>query len=65
VLHRAAEGNNIREDAPEKLRYFVLEKAVECGLTPSSLRAITCSVLEERPNPDNWSLLRMVAVKNS
>ena len=37
------------------MRYFVLEKARELGLRPASLRDIACSILEERPNPDNWS----------
>jgi len=45
----------VREDAPESLRFFVLAKARELGLTPGKFRDITCSVLEERPNPDNWS----------
>src|SRR5438067_2148099 len=46
---------NIREDAPENLRYFVIETARELGVTPYPLRDITCAVLRERPNPDNWS----------
>jgi hypothetical protein len=44
---------SIREDAAEKLRYFVLETASQLGLTPSG--DITCAVLEERPDPSNWS----------
>jgi hypothetical protein len=46
---------SIREDAPENLRYFVLETAHELGLGPSSIRNITCAVLEQRPDPSNWS----------
>jgi len=45
----------IREDAPESLRFFVLNKAEELGLKPNAFRDITCSVLEERPDPSNWS----------
>ena len=45
----------MREDAPESLRFFVLNKAEELGLQPESFRNITCSVLEERPDPSNWS----------
>jgi hypothetical protein len=45
----------VREDAPESLRFFVLNKAEELGLRPESFRNITCSVLEERPDPSNWS----------
>jgi hypothetical protein len=46
---------SIREDAPENLRYFVLETAHELGLGPSAIRNITCAVLEQRPDPSNWS----------
>ncbi len=45
----------IREDAPENLRHFVLDKAVELGLGPGGLRDIICSILHVRPNPSNWS----------
>jgi hypothetical protein len=45
----------IREDAPENLRHFILDRAVELGLGPSGLRDIACSVLRTRPNPNNWS----------
>jgi hypothetical protein len=47
----------VREDAPESLRFFVLNKTEELGLRPESFRDITCSVLEERPDPSNWSPL--------
>jgi len=45
----------VREDAPEDLRFFVLETArhLECG--PKVLRLILCRVLRRRPNEDNWS----------
>jgi hypothetical protein len=45
----------VREDAPESLRYFVLNKAEELGLRPGAFRDIACSVLEQRPDPSNWS----------
>src|SRR6267142_4209945 len=43
------------EDAPEALRHFVLETAVELGCGPSLLRDAICSVLRVRPDPNNWS----------
>jgi hypothetical protein len=45
----------VREDAPEALRHYVMEKAVELGLGPSSLRQLICSVMHVRPDPSNWS----------
>jgi hypothetical protein len=45
----------IREDAPEGLRYAVLEVARELDWGPSSLRSIVCRVLRVRPDPGNWS----------
>ena len=45
----------IREDAPESLRYFVLDMARQLEYAPSSLRTIICRVLRTRPNTDNWS----------
>jgi hypothetical protein len=45
----------IREDAPENLRYFMLETVVELGWAPSSLRDVVCRVLRTSPNPGNWS----------
>jgi hypothetical protein len=46
---------NLREDAPENLRYFVLETARELDWAPSSLRPIICHVLREVPDRNNWS----------
>lgn len=43
------------EDAPESLRHFVLETAVEMGYGPYPLRDAICSVLRTRPDPSNWS----------
>lgn len=45
----------IREDAPESLRYFVLDTARELGWGPSALRNVICRVLRTRPDPSNWS----------
>jgi AbiJ N-terminal domain 4 len=45
---------NVREDAPEKLRYFVLETARKFR-TPHAVREIVCEVLRMRPDPNNWS----------
>ncbi|MGA2260649.1 MAG: hypothetical protein ABSH28_04345 [Acidobacteriota bacterium] len=45
----------IREDAPENLRHFVLQIAIELGLGPSDLRECACAVLHVRPDPNNWS----------
>jgi len=46
----------IREDAPDDLRYAVLAIAKDkCGLSPSDLRSVLCSVLRKRPDPSNWS----------
>ncbi len=45
----------IREDAPENLRHFVLDTAVELGFGPYPLRDAICSVLHTRPDPGNWS----------
>jgi hypothetical protein len=38
----AAKEITIREDAPENLRYVVLQTAVDLGWAPSSLRTIIC-----------------------
>jgi hypothetical protein len=45
----------IREDAPENMRYFMLQTAVELGWGPSSLRSIVCRVLRTPPDASNWS----------
>ncbi len=45
----------IREDAPENLRHFVLDTAVELGLGPYALRDDACAMLHVRPDPGNWS----------
>ncbi len=43
------------EDAPESLRHFVLNVALELGYRPSQLRAIICDLLHVRTDPGNWS----------
>ncbi len=45
----------VREDAPEGLRFAVLETARELDWGPSSLRDVVCRVLRVRPDPSNWS----------
>ena len=45
----------VREDAPEALRYFVLQTAIDLGWKPSFLRGILCRVLRVRPDLNNWS----------
>ena len=44
----------IREDAPEGLRFAVLQIAREIGMRPSAMRDIVCRVLLTVPNPSNW-----------
>src|ERR1039458_1140169 len=43
------------EDAPESLRHFALDTAVDVGYGPSALRDAICAVLHVRPDPSNWS----------
>lgn len=45
----------IREDAPENLRYVVLQTAVDLGWEPSAVRSILCRVLRAAPDAGNWS----------
>lgn len=40
----------IREDAPENLRYFVLQTAIDLGWSPSALRDVMCRVLRKAPD---------------
>jgi len=46
---------SIREDAPQNLRYFILETAHDLGWGPSSMRDVLCRVLHTPPDPSNWS----------
>lgn len=45
----------VREDAPDDLRYAVVEIAYDLGRSPSWLRDIVCRVLRARPDRNNWS----------
>jgi hypothetical protein len=47
--------NTIWEDAPESLRYCVLETASELGWEPSVMQEIVCRVLKKVPNKFNWT----------
>lgn len=51
----AAKEITIREDAPEGLRFAVLETARELEWGPSAIRNVVCKVLRVRPDPGNWS----------
>lgn len=44
-----------REDAPESLRFGVVNIARNAGMTPSGIRNVICSVLFEAPDASNWS----------
>ena len=45
----------IREDAPEWLRFAVVDIAREVGLSPALVRKIACRTLFAAPDQDNWS----------
>jgi hypothetical protein len=45
----------IREDAPDNLRYFVVQTAIDLGFYPSFLRRVLCGVLRVTPYAGNWS----------
>jgi len=45
----------IREDAPDDLRFTVLDEATKAGLDPGDLRDVVCRVFRKRPDPNNWS----------
>jgi hypothetical protein len=46
----------IREDAPEQIRqYFITVVVRDMHQSVTKFRAIVCSSLSIRPNPDNWS----------
>lgn len=51
----AAKEITIREDAPQNLRYFLLQIAVDLGWEPSQLRDIVCRVLRAVPQSGDWS----------
>lgn len=45
----------IREEAPEALRYAILQLAVDNDMGPHPLRDIACSILFVAPDRSNWS----------
>jgi hypothetical protein len=45
----------IREDAPQGLREFVIQLVYEFGYQPSFLREVICRVLKISPDRSNWS----------
>ena len=45
----------VREDAPEALRYFVVQTAIDLWLSPGFLRGLLYRVLRRTPDPSNWS----------
>ncbi len=46
---------SIWEDAPEGLRFVVVETARQLGMPPSDLRAVLCHVMRAMPDRGNWS----------
>ena len=46
----------VRTDAPDGLRYAVVENAVACGLCYDDILTVVCSVLLSAPDPNNWSV---------
>jgi AbiJ-like protein len=45
----------IREDAPDNLRWALVQIAYDAGLTPKGLRSVATKVLRVPPDPNNWS----------
>ena len=45
----------VREDAPQELRYAVLQLAKGLGMTPNRIREVVCQTLLVQPDPNNWS----------
>lgn len=45
----------VRTDAPDGLRYAVIQNAHDCGPSYSQIRAVTCRVLLSAPDLSNWS----------
>lgn len=46
---------SIMQEAPDTLRHILVELAYELGFVPSRLRALVCRVIQEAPDPNNWS----------
>src|SRR5205823_3870613 len=45
----------VREDAPDDLRYAIVEIARSAGMSLKAIRTITCRVLFVAPDRNNWS----------
>lgn len=45
----------IREDAPQRLREWLIQTACALGFTPKPLRIVICKVLRKLPDQSNWS----------
>ncbi len=45
----------VRTDAPDGLRYAVLQNAYDCGPSYNNIRSVVCRVLFKAPDPSNWS----------
>ncbi|WP_298865233.1 AbiJ-NTD4 domain-containing protein [uncultured Sulfitobacter sp.] len=45
----------IRTDAPDGLRYAVIQTAYDCGPNYSQIRSVVCRVLLTAPDQSNWS----------
>ena len=45
----------VREDAPDGLRFAVLQIARDIGMMPSAMRDVVCAMLLVAPDPNNWS----------
>lgn len=45
----------VRKDAPDDLRYSIVEIARAAGMSLKAIRAITCRVLFVAPDRNNWS----------
>lgn len=45
----------VRNDAPDWLRYAVIQNAYECGPTYNQIRSVVCRILHKAPDPYNWS----------
>lgn len=45
----------VRTDAPDGLRYAVIQSAYDCGPSYSEIRSVVCRVLLGAPDQNNWS----------
>jgi hypothetical protein len=50
----AAKEIAFREDAPENLRYFALQTAIDLDFGPCQLRDVICRVLRAVPDSSDW-----------